>query len=79
MDSKKVFHWGDYLVFLSVLAISFVIGVYQRFTGGRQKSTDEYLMGNRSVILFVLYIPSFVIDFISCKLIHIYKHHVCLV
>ena len=43
------FHWADYLVFAATLLIALGIGVFQAFTGDRQKTTKEYLMGNRSV------------------------------
>ena len=56
MDMQQRFHWADYLVFLSVLLMSFIVGVYQRFTGGRQKSTNEYLMGDRYAFLSFLFI-----------------------
>lgn len=42
----------DYLVFISMLAISVGIGVYYRFTGGKQKSTKEYLMADRSMAVW---------------------------
>ena len=41
------FHWADYVVFTATLLIALGIGVFQAFTGDRQKTTKEYLMGNR--------------------------------
>ena len=41
----------DYVLFFSMLLISLAIGVFQAFTGGRQKTTAEYLMGNRQLKL----------------------------
>ena len=45
------FHAFDYVVFTIMLLISLGIGVYSAFTGGRQKTTSEYLMGNRQLRL----------------------------
>ena len=39
----------DYVVFTTVLMISAAIGLYHACTGGRQKSTQEFLMANRSM------------------------------
>ncbi|XP_012261194.2 putative sodium-dependent multivitamin transporter [Athalia rosae] len=41
--------WADYLVMAIMLVISAGIGVYYRFTGGRQKTSDEYFIANRSM------------------------------
>ncbi|XP_013380555.1 sodium-coupled monocarboxylate transporter 1-like [Lingula anatina] len=39
----------DYVVFAGTLVVSASIGIYQAFTGGRQKTTDEFLMANRKM------------------------------
>uniref|UniRef100_T1H3Y5 Sodium-dependent multivitamin transporter n=1 Tax=Megaselia scalaris TaxID=36166 RepID=T1H3Y5_MEGSC len=39
----------DYLVLGIVLMISAIIGVYYKYSGGKQKTNDEYLLGNRSM------------------------------
>ncbi|XP_049770041.1 putative sodium-dependent multivitamin transporter isoform X8 [Schistocerca cancellata] len=39
----------DYVVLVAMLVVSMGIGVYYRFTGGRQKTTQEYLLGDRSL------------------------------
>lgn len=39
----------EYAVFLSVLVCSAAIGVFYAFCGNGQKSTEEYLMGNRKM------------------------------
>jgi sodium-coupled monocarboxylate transporter 8/12 len=44
-----MFGIADYAVFGLMLCVSSAIGLYFRFTGGRQKTADEYLMGNRSM------------------------------
>ena len=43
------FHVVDYVVFVAMLLISCGIGIYFACTGGKQKTTDEFLMGNRSM------------------------------
>jgi hypothetical protein len=42
-------HWADYLILFGFLAISLAIGVYHSLTGGRQKTTAEFIMGNRKL------------------------------
>uniref|UniRef100_A0A6B2EGH4 Putative sodium/solute symporter n=1 Tax=Phlebotomus kandelakii TaxID=1109342 RepID=A0A6B2EGH4_9DIPT len=39
----------DYVVFVVMLLISAGIGVYYRFTGGKQKTTNEYLLADRNM------------------------------
>ncbi|CAG2100176.1 unnamed protein product [Medioppia subpectinata] len=39
----------DYLVFALVLTISALIGVYYKLSGGRQRTTDEYLLANKQM------------------------------
>src|SRR6218665_584059 len=41
--------WPDYLILVIFLAISLVIGVYHSLTGGRQRTTTEFIMANRSL------------------------------
>ncbi|XP_050533540.1 putative sodium-dependent multivitamin transporter [Daktulosphaira vitifoliae] len=38
----------DYIVFGLMLMISSSIGIYYRFTGGKQKTTQEYMLGNKN-------------------------------
>ncbi|XP_069103671.1 sodium-dependent multivitamin transporter-like [Argopecten irradians] len=40
---------ADYLVFAAALLVSLAIGVYYALSGGRQKTTKEYLLGNRKM------------------------------
>ncbi|ELU15287.1 hypothetical protein CAPTEDRAFT_171192 [Capitella teleta] len=42
-------HWVDYLIFVSFLLVSVCIGVYHSLTGGRQKTTQEFLMADRKL------------------------------
>ena len=47
--SENSFHWFDYVVFSVTLLVSVGIGVFQACTGGKQKSTKEYLLGNKQM------------------------------
>lgn len=37
----------DYVVFISMLAISMAVGIYFGFFSGNNQSTEEYLLGGR--------------------------------
>lgn len=39
--------WPDYLILSGFLVISLSIGIYHSLTGGRQKTTSEFIMANR--------------------------------
>ncbi|XP_018354036.1 PREDICTED: putative sodium-dependent multivitamin transporter [Trachymyrmex septentrionalis] len=41
--------WFDYLVIAIMLCICAGIGIYYRFSGGRQKTMEEYFIANRSM------------------------------
>lgn len=43
------FHWFDYVVFCAVLVASCAIGLFYAFTGGKQKTQQEFLMANRQM------------------------------
>ncbi len=43
------FSTWDYVVFACMLCVSAGIGVYHAFFGGKQKTTKEYLVANRSM------------------------------
>ena len=58
------FHWADYVVFSTVLALSCIIGLFFNFYGGRQKTNQDYLMGNRQLNTIPVSI-SLVVSFIS--------------
>uniref|UniRef100_A0A1B6DHZ5 Sodium-dependent multivitamin transporter n=1 Tax=Clastoptera arizonana TaxID=38151 RepID=A0A1B6DHZ5_9HEMI len=47
LDPSK-FHTADYVVLSITLVVSAGIGIYFRFTGGKQKTTKEYLLGNKN-------------------------------
>ncbi|CAH1113731.1 unnamed protein product [Psylliodes chrysocephalus] len=46
---KPQFGSWDYVVIAIVLAISSAIGIYYRFTGGKQKTTKEYLLADKNM------------------------------
>ena len=56
-------HWADYLVLVGFLVISLAIGIYHSLTGGRQKTTSEFIMGNRRLKV----IPTAISFFVSFK------------
>ena len=43
------FEWYDYFIFCLTLAVSLGIGIYYGFAGDKQRTTKEYLMGNRNL------------------------------
>jgi len=43
------FKWADYVVFSLVLLLSAAIGFYYACTGGKQKTTKEYLLADRNM------------------------------
>ncbi|XP_076388479.1 putative sodium-dependent multivitamin transporter isoform X1 [Megachile rotundata] len=48
-DKVSTLQWPDYLVIGVMLSISSGIGIYYRFTGGRQRTAEEYFSANRSM------------------------------
>ncbi|CAG5131129.1 unnamed protein product [Candidula unifasciata] len=46
---KHYFHIGDFVVFGATILISIAIGIYYAFSGGRQRTTAEYLVGGRTM------------------------------
>jgi len=51
-ENDTIFDTWDYVVLGMMLVISAAIGVYYRFTGGRQKTTQEYLLGDRNLPVY---------------------------
>ena len=49
-------HWADYLIFAVFLTISIGIGLFFSLTGGRQKTTEEFIMADRSLKVSVVLI-----------------------
>ncbi|XP_068144996.1 putative sodium-dependent multivitamin transporter [Drosophila tropicalis] len=50
--SGGTFDAWDTAVLASILVISALIGIYYRYTGGKQKTTKEYLMADQSMTTF---------------------------
>jgi len=44
---KSELIWADYLILVGFLVVSLAIGIYHSLTGGRQKTTSEFIMANR--------------------------------
>lgn len=51
MTNREIFEVWDYLVVGVMLLVSGGIGIFFRFSGGRQKTTNEYLMGGRDMMM----------------------------
>ena len=49
---ENFFQWPDYVVLFLMLAFSAAIGVYYACTGGKQKSTKEYLLADGNMHWF---------------------------
>ena len=64
-ETNSTFHWLDYTLFIATLAVSLGIGVFQALTGGRQKTTQEYLLGNRQLSMIPVSISMFMSFFSS--------------
>ena len=47
--ANREFHWLDYAIFSTMLAVSTSIGLYHAFSGGKQRTTKEYLLANRQL------------------------------
>lgn len=48
-SNQKHFAVADYVIFAALLAASISIGLYHALTGGRQRTTQEFLMADRSM------------------------------
>jgi sodium-coupled monocarboxylate transporter 8/12 len=62
--TENSFHAVDYAIFATVLFISLSIGLYHAFTGGKQRTTKEFLMGNRQMQTFPVAL-SILVSFVS--------------
>ena len=49
MADRKELHYADYIVFVCVLVLSMGVGLYYAMTGGKQRTTSEFLMGDRTL------------------------------
>ena len=64
----QTFALADWAVFLGMLIVSASIGVYHALTGGKQKTTGEFLMGNRKMKILPVAV-SILVSFLSAILI----------
>lgn len=68
MSVDRVFGPWDYVVFGIVLVVSAGIGLFYAFTGGKQRTTQEFLMADRNMKLLPIAI-SILVSFISAIMI----------
>ncbi|XP_064614602.1 LOW QUALITY PROTEIN: sodium-coupled monocarboxylate transporter 1-like [Liolophura sinensis] len=68
MSVDRVFGPWDYVVFGIVLIVSAGIGLFYAFTGGKQRTTKEFLMADRNMRLLPIAI-SILVSFISAIMI----------
>ncbi|XP_072939942.1 putative sodium-dependent multivitamin transporter [Epargyreus clarus] len=52
MAKEVVFGVWDYIIMTATMVASVLIGIYFRFSGGKQKTNEEYLMANRNMSIF---------------------------
>ncbi|XP_045494432.1 putative sodium-dependent multivitamin transporter [Colias croceus] len=50
--ARMVFVAWDYVIMATTMLISIGIGIYFRFSGGKQRTNEEYLMANRNMSIF---------------------------
>ncbi|XP_069104575.1 sodium-coupled monocarboxylate transporter 1-like isoform X2 [Argopecten irradians] len=68
MASEFGFHVVDYVIFAGMISFSIGIGVYSACSGGGQKTTLEYLLGNRRLKMLPVAV-SLVVSFESSILV----------
>ena len=59
MSEEASFRWPDYVILVTAVLVALGIGVYQAFSGGRQRTTSEYLTGNRRLRLLPVLLSIF--------------------
>lgn len=64
MAEVSTLGWADYLVIFITIFISISIGIYYRFSGGKQKSLEEYFIASRSMSIIPVAI-ALVVSFMS--------------
>ena len=52
MNLRANFKLGDYLVLVSVLVVSALIGIFYAWRDRKKKSNENYLTGNRNLDVF---------------------------
>ncbi|XP_052784824.1 sodium-dependent multivitamin transporter-like [Mya arenaria] len=51
VNPDHIFHIADYVIFGATIAISLGIGLYYALSGGKQRTTSEYFVGNRQMTI----------------------------
>uniref|UniRef100_A0A182MHY7 Sodium-dependent multivitamin transporter n=1 Tax=Anopheles culicifacies TaxID=139723 RepID=A0A182MHY7_9DIPT len=64
VEHMRRFAWPDYLVFVSMLLLCILIGVYFGFVQRKPNTESEYLMGGRTMLVFPIAL-SLIASFIS--------------
>lgn len=49
---RHPFTWIDYVLLVATIIASLGVGLYQALRGGKQRTTEEYLMANRKMNIF---------------------------
>jgi Na+/proline symporter len=68
VEAERTLHVADYVVFSATLVISLGIGLYHACTGDKQKTTKDFLMGNRRLRTLPVAL-SMLVSFISAILV----------
>ena len=51
VNANRTFHVADYSIFAVTLVVSLGIGLYYALSGGKQRTTAEYFVGNRRMMI----------------------------
>ena len=51
VNPSHSFHIADYSIFAVTIIVSLGIGLYYALSGGKQRTTSEYLVGNRQMMI----------------------------
>ena len=62
------FHWADWLLFVLLIVLSLGVGVYTGFFTGKDKTTEDVLMGGRKMSVFPVTMSIFM-SFISAIMV----------
>jgi len=51
VNPDHIFHPADYIIFAVTIVVSLGIGIYYALSGGKQRTTSEYFVGNRQMAI----------------------------
>lgn len=51
VNANRTFHVADYSIFAVTIVVSLGIGLYYALSGGKQRTTAEYFVGNRRMMI----------------------------